>query len=171
MDSIASFKIPAFESKFIVDVQNLLGDETMVPFCFDTGANVSLIGLNTVCGNNQSDWGILKTIVEKHVARKKIVPFMAKTVAMEEMMLFPCKSEKVSVAGTQETTFYFHIFLGRIGVALLGFDYINGCSFTHEIGKSIFVNAVNNKMNAALYPKNVLNFHDIMKEFRKKKND
>lgn len=164
MASIASFEIPVNGSKFIVDVNNLFGNGDIIPFCFDTGANVSVIGLNTVCGDDPEQQNKLKSIILKQIQREKIQPYEAKSVALESMLLYPCSSRDVSVAGIRGGNFYFHIYLGNVGIALLGFDYINRCRFTHEIGKSIYVTAIED-MKYSLYQGKVLDFNEVIRQF------
>ena len=86
------------------------------PFLVDSGASISLIGLNTIADN---------------------------------------LSDK--------------IFLGDITLPLLGFDYLDDCSYHHTIGGDLLVSAVAKDIGKRFYPDNVLNFNSILDQYEKAK--
>ena len=102
---IGSVSLRKLEKAYIVDVKDLVAKKE-IPFLFDTGAGISLIGINTLSGDEPEDRELLKQIIEKKIARNGILENgrPPKTVTREQ-----------------------------IEIPLLGFDYIDNCSFSHRI--------------------------------------
>ncbi len=79
--------------------------------------------------------------------------------------MFPCKCDGVSISGSREITLYFYFYLGNIGMPLLGFDYIDDCSYNHTISGNILVTAVAENVGKRFYPEKVLDFNHILNRF------
>lgn len=168
-ESVESFSTSKVGRAYVVRVMNLHPNEEDVTFQFDSGASMSLIGLNTVC-DDENEQAILGEIVREEIKRKAVRshPGKPETVTREHIEVFPCRMDGVSISGTNPITFYFHIFLGKIGMPLLGFDYIDGCSCQHSIGGEFIISAVENDVGKKYYPKDIIDFNDVLKELSKR---
>lgn len=168
MESAASFSLLKSKKAYFVNIQNLRNDGDDILFLCDSGASMSLIGLNTICGENEDDCKILKSILEKEIQKNGIKKHDGnpKTVTRETLAVYPCKIDGVSVSGAAPSTLYFHIFLGHINLPLLGFDYIDDCSFRHGIGGNIDVTAIATNAGRRFYPDIVIDFNRVLDTYR-----
>ena len=90
-------------------------------------------------------------------------------MTQEKVEMYPCRYQGVSVSGTNPGTFYFYIYPGNINMPLLGFDYLDDCSFHHGIGGSLIVNAIAENAGKRFYPEKLLDFNIIMEKFKKER--
>ncbi len=168
MESVGSFNAIKSGKAYIVEVDNLVPDDRLLAFHVDSGASVTLIGLNSFCrSGNESDHELLKGILEDEILKES---FMASktsgsTVTKEEIDMYPCKFSGVSIAGTSPITLYFHIYLGNIGIPLLGFDYIDDTSYHHSIAGDLIFTAVQDDPGKRFYPEKVIDFNKVMDLF------
>ena len=86
----------------------------------------------------------------------------ASTATEERIEMYPCKCDGVSISETKPITLYFCIYLGDIGMPLLGFDYIDDCSYHHSIGGELYISAVADDVGKRFYPDNVIDFNRIL---------
>ena len=64
MESVDSFSTIKSGKAYIVEVENLSPDDRIVAFHVDSGASVTLIGLNSFCkSGNEQEFTLLKEIV------------------------------------------------------------------------------------------------------------
>lgn len=167
MEYAASFSTIKFGKAYIVDVRNLRRDKRSIPFQVDSGASMSLIGLNTICGKNEEKAKILKEIVVSEIQSASVNRYLQrpKTITNEEVIVYPCKCGGISVCGTLPVTLYFHFFLGDITLPLLGFDFLDDCSYHHSIGGDLLISAMAKDIGKRFYPDNVLDFNDILDRY------
>ena len=164
---VMTLTLPKIRGCYYVYLQNFISRKDAVMFQFDTGALVSLVGLNSICGENSEDCLRLKGIVERHIREKAIEKLRGslRTVTEETVEAYPCCCHGVSVAGAKPVDFYFHICLNRISFPLLGMDYIDDCSFYHAIAGTVEINAIADNPGKRFYDGNVLDFDEILSEF------
>ena len=67
--------------------------------------------------------------------------------------------------GTKPITFYFHIYLGNISIPLIGFDYIDDCTYYHKAVGILEVISVADNAGKRFYPEAVLDFNKILDEY------
>ena len=72
MQSLASFSAKRIRKTYLVEVLNLRRDNEKVVFQFDTGASMSLIGLNTICDDDESHKELLKSIIVQKIEEKVV---------------------------------------------------------------------------------------------------
>ncbi len=168
MESIASFNLQKGNRGWFVKVKNLRGDGEISLFHFDTGASMSLVGLNTLCGDDPEDCAVLRDIIEKEIQTKGIEDYEnpPKTITNEVIHVYPGKMSGVSISGTAPITFYFHIYLGMVNLPLLGFDYIDDCSLQHQIAGNMDIRAVASDVGKRFYPEKLLDFNFIMGRYQ-----
>lgn len=168
MEQIASVNLHKGKSAYFVYVLNLREEGSDLLFHFDTGASVSLIGLNTICEDDEERTEILKQIIENEIAEKGVKKYSEslKTATKEEIEVYPCKCDEVTLLGGNPATFYFHIYLGTVNLPLLGFDYIDDCSFHHSIQGNVHISAVSESAGKRFYTGNVIDFNSVMKKYR-----
>ncbi len=83
--------------------------------------------------------------------------------------MYPCKMDRVVISDTREITLFFYIYLGEAGMPLLGFDYLDDCSFQHRIeGDLIFV-AFADSPGKRFYPEKVIDFNKVIDRYNKKR--
>ena len=167
MELQASFSFPKRKRSYFAVIYNLLGEGTTNVFHFDTGASISLIGLNTICGDDPQRCEALKSIILDEIKNLGVLPYQEslQTVTQDELIVYPCKCEGVFIQGSAEITFYFHVYLGNISLPLLGFDYIDDCSFKHSIRGNLFVQAVANDVGKRFYPDKVVDFNKVIRKY------
>ena len=90
-----------------------------------------------------------------------------RTVTNERVEIYPCKCSDVSIEGTPKITFYFHLYLGTVSLPLLGFDYIDDCSFSHRSKGDIEVSAVSQNAGKRFYENGTLDIRAVMENFSK----
>ena len=136
-------------------------------FLFDTGASVSLIGLNTICGEESERCDLLRDIILAEINENQIEEYreLSRTVTGEAIHIYPCKCSGVSISGAEPIDFYFCLYLGNIEVPILGFDFITGCSFHHGIDGDIEVTAVTAEVGKKYYPEKLIDFNKIMRRY------
>ena len=168
MESVASFSLYKSEKAWFVNVQNFGSDENDTLFHFDTGASMSLVGLNTLCGDDPEDCAVLRDIIEEEIQAKGIEDYEnpPKTITNEVIHVYPGKMSGVSISGTAPITFYFHIYLGMVNLPLLVFDYIDDCSLQHQIAGNMDIRAVASDVGKRFYPEKLLDFNFIMGRYR-----
>ena len=79
--------------------------------------------------------------------------------------MYPCRFEGASISETQPIILYFCVYLGDIGMPLLGFDYIDDCSYLHRIGGYLIFNAVANNPGKRFYPEKVIDFNKVLNKY------
>lgn len=168
MESVASFSLLKSKKAYFVNIQNLRNDGDDILFLCDSGASMSLIGLNTICGDSEDDCNALKSILEEEIRINGIKEHDGhpKTVTRETLSVYPCKIDGISVSGTLPSTLYFHIFLGYINLPLIGFDYIDDCAFRHGIGGNIDVIAIAASAGKRFYPDEVIDFNRVLDAYK-----
>ena len=172
MESVDSFSTIKSGKAYIVEVENLSPDDRIVAFHVDSGASVTLIGLNSFCkSGNEQEFTLLKEIVEEEIKNGSFEAYKTSgsTVTEEEIEMYPCKLSGVSIGGTKSATLYFHIFLGRIGMPLLGFDYIDDTSYHHSIAGDLVFTAAQTDPGKRFYPEKVIDFNKVLISFIKKR--
>ena len=175
MQSVAYFvPVSSFEASkrgrsYLIKVSNLRPEPDSVYFQLDTGAGMSLIGLNTICGDDEKKKEILHRIILEESSRFGIKEevMVAQTVTREEVNLYPCRCEGVSVSNTAPKPLYFHIYLGDVSMPLLGFDYIDDCTCHHTINGNFIITAIADTVGKRFYPEKVLDFNKILEEYEK----
>ncbi len=83
--------------------------------------------------------------------------------------MYPCRFRGASISGTKPIDLYFFLHLGNVSVPLLGFDYIDDCSYHHSIGGDFVVNAVADEVGKRFYPDSVIDFNRVLDQFSKKR--
>ncbi len=167
MHLLQSFSSIKFHNHSFVNVGNLRSDDSDTLFLLDTGATVSLIGLNTICDEDEIKQKVLVEILYDHIEKNKINPArnQFKTATQEEVSVFPCVKRNVTIMGTRPISFYFHIYMGNVHLPLLGNDYLDDCKYLHDIGKSIEVLAVSDNVGKRYYPSSVIDFSIVLSDY------
>lgn len=169
MEYVSSFNATKAGKAYIAKVRNLHPDGDIMLFHVDSGSGVTLLGLDTLCSpSNISEYASLKKIIEDEIQAGDFdkIKSSASTVTKEEIEMFPCKFEGVSVSGTKPITLYFYIYLGDIGMPLLGFDYIDDCSYQHSIKGNLIFTAVADEPGKRFYPEKVMDFNKILNKYK-----
>ena len=166
MQSVDTFSITKFDQAYAVNVGGLRPDGENALFLFDTGACVSLVGLNSLV--DQNFHRRLGELLQDEIQKNHVTPRqnMPKTVTQESLEVYPCKCDGVSIAAAAPITFYFHIYLGIIDLPILGFDYIDDCSYHHEIGGKLIVSAIAKNVGKRFYPEKVIDFNKVKERFQ-----
>ena len=143
MQSLASFSAKRTKRSYILAVDSFRRDNRRLVFQFDTGASMSLVGLNTVCDDDEGK-AILARIILEEVAANGIEEEkeFAKTATNEEVGVYPCRLSGVSIMNTKPRDLYFHVYLGDVNLPLLGFDFTDYCDYHHRINGDIEVTAI-----------------------------
>lgn len=164
---VASFSLLKINRSFLINVRKLQGDDDAKLFLFDTGASISLLGINSFVGEDMRAGDILKDILETEIRTKQITPYREtlKSITNEPVTAYPCKCDEVLISGINPITFYFHIYLGNVSMPVLGFDYIDDCSFVHSISGGVDITAVASDPGKRFYPDNLIDFNFVMKEY------
>ena len=164
---ISSFSLRKINNHFFVPVINLMDRKKVLWFQFDTGAYVSLIGLNSICGDDEKACASLRQLLVEEIGKKKIekTDMGLRTVTLEPIETYPCRCENISVGGTVPITFFFHICLKNIGFSLLGMDYLDDCVFHHGIGGTIDISAVAKDAGKRFYLKEALDFRRVLNRY------
>ena len=99
-DNIMTLTLPKIGGCYYVYVKDFVSETDAVMFQFDTGALVSLVGLNSICGEDAEACRLLKDIVKKHIEDGKVEKFSSdlKTVTRETVEAYPCVCSGVSIA-------------------------------------------------------------------------
>lgn len=165
----ASFNLYRIKRNYFVNILDLAGKANDILFLFDTGSSVSLIGLNTICGNDLGKCNILKGILENEIRKNNIVEFseVLRTATDETVNAYPCKCDGISVSYTSPITFYFHIYLGSVSIPLLGMDYIDDSSFSHNIAGGIEIKSIASDVGKRFYPERVIDFNAVIDKYNK----
>ena len=166
MEYVASFHLTKLNNSYFVGIKGLRRDGKMLPFLVDTGASISLVGLNTI-SDRLSDRKLLKEITKEAIQQEHITAYSErfKTVTAESIEVYPCKCSGISVSDTLPITLYFGLFLGDITLPLLGFDYLDDCTYHHSIGGDLLISAVAKDIGKRFYPDNVLDFNSILDSY------
>ena len=165
---LASVSLRKLKKSYIVFAKGFIERKKKTAFIFDTGASITLIGINTLIGNDKESFYRMKYIIEQEIMEKGVLEHgeLLKTATEEQIQVYPCKCEGVSIEGMREITFYFHIYPGRVGMPLLGFDYIDDCTFSHGMGGTVNITSVSEKAGKRFYAENVLDLRKIMQKFQ-----
>ena len=169
-EPVSSFTLIKYGKSYLVRVSNLRPDVKSIYFQFDSGSSVTLIGLNTICDNDEERKNILKDIILEKVAQKGVSEhtITAQTVTRERITLYPCKCEGISIFNTIPKTLYFYVFLGDVNKPLLGFDYIDDCTCHHTVGGDFVILTVADDAGKRFYPEKILDFGEILEEYEKR---
>ena len=172
MESVASFKAPKAGKAYVVNVTNLHPDGKSMLFHVDSGASVTFLGLNSFCDREDAEnYRILKSVDEAEIANGRFegLKSAASTATDEKVEMYPCKCSGVSISETTPVTLYFCIYLGDIGMPLLGLDYIDDCSYHHSIGGELMISAVANDVGKRFYPEKVIDFNKVLEIYSSKR--
>ncbi len=172
MESVHSFNAATLGKAYGVYIHDLHPDGDAMLFHIDSGASFTFLGLNCFCDEEDtSDYALLKSVIEDEITKGgyESVKHSASTATKEQVEMYPCKYDGVSVAGTLPITLYFCIYLGDIDMPLLGFDYIDDCSYHHTIGGELMINAVAQNVGKRFYPDDVIDFNRILDVYMNKK--
>lgn len=166
MQSLGLFSAKKIGRSYIVEISGIRRDVDVF-FALDTGSFTTLIGLNTICGNDDKRAEILKDIIERRADELgiKSESNFGKTITSESLPILPCRLSKVSVNGTKERKLYFHIYLGKISRPLLGTDFLDDCTFHHNLGSSIDIIGIAEDAGKSAYPIEVIDFDAVMDEY------
>ncbi len=170
MESVGSFSATKAGKSYIVKVNGIHPEGKAMLFQFDSGASVTLLGLNSFCDKDDTtNYDLLKNIIETEIETGNFEKYKnsGSTATEQSIDMYPCKYEGISVSGTSEITLYFHIYIGNIGMPLLGFDYIDDISYHHSIGGDLVINAVSDNVGKRFYPEKVINFNDVLDNYKK----
>ena len=164
---VASFSTIKVNKSYYVHVDGVRRDLENLYFQVDTGASISLIGLNTICDEDSTRKNVLKTVIRKEVGTYGIIPFKERprTVTGEQVEVFPCKLNGVSVMGTNPFTFFFCVYWGNISVPLLGYDYLDDCTYHHVAGGVVEILGVTEHPGRRFYSDNILDFNKVLDKY------
>ena len=172
MESVHSFSASNLGKAYGVYVHDFHPDGDAMLFQVDSGASVTFLGINSFCDESDTaNYDCLKRIIMDEIAKGSFesVKNSASTATDEQVEMYPCKCSGVSVARTLPITLYFYIYLGNTPIPLLGFDYIDDCSYHHSIGGELVVNAVAPDVGKRFYPDRVIDFNEVLKRYKVKK--
>ena len=173
MEYVNSFSANKAGKAFVVSVDGIHPDGKTLVFHVDSGASVTFLGLDSFCSpSKKDDYKLLKDLIVAEIEDGGFekVKKSASTATNEEVEMYPCKIDRVVISDTREITLYFYIYLGLAGMPLLGFDYIDDCSFQHRIdGDLIFVAFADNP-GKRFYPEKVIDFTKIISQYNNKRN-
>lgn len=172
MEYVGSFNAVKAGKAYIVEAENFAPNNRIMTFHVDSGASVTLLGLNSFCRRDKvHEYELLKKIIKEEIQQGGFaaVANSGATVTEEEIEMYPCKYDGVSIMGSKPITLYFHIFLGNIGMPLLGFDYIDGTSYHHSINGDLVFNAVAEDVGKMHYPNKVIDFNKVLNRFNSQK--
>ena len=170
MESEGSFSATKAGKSYIVKVNGIHPEGKAMLFQFDSGASVTLLGLNSFCDKDDTEsYDFLKKIIEDEIKAGGFdkLKNSGSTATEQNIDMYPCKYDGVSISGTSEITLYFHIYLGNIGMPLLGFDYIDDTSYHHSIGGDLVINAVANDIGKRFYPDKVIDCNIVFEKYKK----
>ena len=170
MESLGSFNAVKSGKAYIVAIENLAPGDRVMTFHVDSGASVTLIGLNSFCRpDKENDHDMLRNILLNEIKHGNFEPYRTSgfTITDEEIEMYPCKFDGVSISGTKPITLYFYIYLGDISMPLLGFDYIDDTSYNHSIGGDLAFTAIRDSPGRRFYPDRVIDFNSILDSFIK----
>lgn len=173
MEYVDSFNAIKAGKAYIIEIDNMTLDNRVITFHVDSGASVTLLGINSFCKpGDESQYALLYSIVEKEIqsGQYESNKNLGKTITYEELEMYPCKISGVSILGTKPFTLYFHIYPGKIGMPLLGFDYIDDTSYHHTIAGDLVFNAIAEQPGSRFYSGNVIDFNKILDTFNKQKH-
>lgn len=169
MEYVNSFSTTKAGKAYIVNVYNIHPDGDVMVFQVDSGASVSFMGLNSFCDPDKTDeYNILRDIVSDEIRNGHFERFKnsASTATQEEVELYPCKMDNVSISDTAPITLYFCLYLGNVSMPLLGFDYIDDCTYNHRIAGDIIFTAVAEDIGKRFYPDKVIDFNRVIDRFQ-----
>lgn len=171
MQSLASFSASRVGRAYFIETNGFRRDGTNLVFQFDTGASMSIIGLNSICdGSDEKE--CLKDILENHISAFDKTSFdnaTAKTVTLEEVVAYPCVISDISMMGVRIKKLFFHVVLGDINLPLLGFDFSDDCAYHHSINGDIDILAMTDMPGSKWYKREVIDFDRVLDEYYKQK--
>ncbi len=167
MPSLGSFSAIKLKSAYYLQIQNIRRDNRTLYFQFDTGAAITLIGLNSICDDDMAAQERLKEILLDEIYSNDIRPLSEtpKTVTKESVEVYPCRMDGISIMRTAPITFYFYIYLGEINMPLLGVDHTDGFSYHHSANGNIEVLSIPKDSGRERYPQNVIEFDAVMERY------
>ena len=169
MQFVDSFEVTKIGKAYVVKVNELHPKRKTMLFHVDSGASVTLVGLNSFCNKEDiGNYNLLKSIIEERIQADGLDKYVysAKTATEEQVETYPCKCDGVSISETKPITLFFHIYLGNVGMPLLGFDYIDDTSYHHTIAGDLIVTGVAEDIGKRFYPEKVLDFNSILEDYK-----
>lgn len=167
MEYVGLFSAIKSGKAYVVEVDNLAPDDGIMTFHIDSGASVSLVGLNSFYNpDDKIRYEKFKIALESEIFTGRYDAYRksGSTVTEEEIDMYPCKCSNVSISGSKPVTLYFHIYLGNIGMPLLGFDYIDDTSYHHTIGGDMIFGAVADNPGERFYTDKVIDIRKILSQ-------
>ena len=110
MEFVRSFEV----TKNVVKVKGLHPKGKSMIFHVDSGASVTVVGLNSLCDKDDTkNYEQLKAIIEREISKENLEPYAinGSTVTEEQIKIYPCRYEGVSISETVPITLYFYIHL------------------------------------------------------------
>ncbi len=173
MDLIASFNALKVRTSHFLTVDGILKDGVL-HFLFDTGAAVSLIGLNCLFPEDEHrKITLLESIVKDELSSQQVVPRPDpyKTANNQNVTTFPCVSHGVSIEGAKAIDFYYDFSFDDVSLPLLGTTFSEDCAYHHTIGGMLTVTGIKENPGLSIYQGiNVLDFDIVIKQFEKEMN-
>ena len=172
MEFVNSFNAIKSGKAYIVEVMNFHPDNETMLFYVDSGASVTFVGLDSFCSpKNKTGYTLLREIVSDEISVSNLERYKtsALTATKEEVEVYPCKFDGISISGTNPITLYFCIYLGDVGTPLLGFDYLDDCSYQHKVGGDLIFTAVADEPGKRFYPEKVMDFNKILNQFKEQR--
>lgn len=167
MDLIASFNAHKVRTSHFLTVDGILKDGVL-HFLFDTGAVVSLIGLNSFFTDDEY---ALKQSFEKIICDEIASQGISarsesyKTATNQIVTTYPCVSHGVSIEGSTPRDFYFDFSFSDVSLPLLGSAFTDDCAYSHTIGGNLTISGMKD-IPAFEYYKDysVLEFDEVIKK-------
>ncbi len=168
MDLIASFSAHKVRTSHFLTLDGITEDGVL-HFLFDTGAAVSLIGINSLFQDDENDKKeLFKKIVESEIELQHVIPRSQdlKTVTKQSVKTYPCVSHGISIEGTRAMDFYFDLSLEDISIPLLGSAFTDDCAYNHAMNGQLIISAMKDNPGSEYYDAcNVLDFDSVMTRF------
>ena len=174
MDLIASFSAHKVRTSHFLTVDGIT-DDGVLHFLFDTGAAVSLIGINSLFQDDEKDKiETFRRIVESEIESQNVIPRSndLKTVTKQNVTTYPCVSHGISIEGTKQMDFFFDLSLEDISIPLLGSTFTDDCAYNHTINGILMITGMKDKAGSEYYNGyNVLDFDVVMRKYSSQVND
>ena len=160
----SAYSISAYKGNdaYFVEVDGISIHKRELFFQVDSGASRSLVGLNSVCGNDHKAFDKLKHLLEEIVKTGRYESKIMRTVTKEKVEVYPCVMRDVTIMDSRPLEFYFYIYPGIIHLPLLGFDFIDDCSFSHTIAGDVSIMSMANDPGKRFYPDKVLDLGNLI---------
>lgn len=168
MDLIASFNAHKVHTSFFVTIDGIL-KEGVLYFLFDTGAVCSLIGLNSLFADDETEKkAIFADILKQELSSQQINPRseLLRTANNQEVTTFPCVSHNVSIEGAEGRDFYFDFSFDEVSLPLLGTSFSDDCAYHHTINGSLTITGMKADAGCRYYAgRKVLDFDNIVAKY------